>query len=162
MASEPNWMAKDTDPTGQLEGVLVSNSTALKPQGSGIGRLLRKIKGQRDESTPFSHHNIPTSEASDELAESSDNSKGDISNTRINEETSFEQYYVPIDTYEGKHRYDPKIQWSPQEERKLVRKLDYRICAWVCFMFFALQLDRGNIVQALSDNLLSQRCQGRF
>lgn len=32
--------------------------------------------------------------------------------------------------------------------------IDYRICSWVCLMFFALQLDRGNISQALSDNLL--------
>lgn len=33
-------------------------------------------------------------------------------------------------------------------------QIDYKICSWVCFMFFALQLDRGNISQALSDNLL--------
>lgn len=29
-----------------------------------------------------------------------------------------------------------------------------QICTWVCLMFFALQLDRGNISQALSDNML--------
>ncbi len=33
-------------------------------------------------------------------------------------------------------------------------QLDVKICAWVCFMFFALQLDRGNISGALSDNML--------
>ena len=33
-------------------------------------------------------------------------------------------------------------------------QLDLRVCAFVCFMFFALQLDRGNISQALSDNML--------
>lgn len=33
-------------------------------------------------------------------------------------------------------------------------QLDLKVCAWVCLMFFALQLDRGNIVQALSDNML--------
>ncbi|GKT71859.1 MFS transporter [Colletotrichum tofieldiae] len=33
-------------------------------------------------------------------------------------------------------------------------QLDYKICAWVCLMFFALQLDRGNINQANSDNML--------
>lgn len=30
-----------------------------------------------------------------------------------------------------------------------------KICAFVCLMFFCLQLDRGNITQALSDNMLS-------
>lgn len=34
-------------------------------------------------------------------------------------------------------------------------QLDYRICSWVCLMFFALQLDRGNITQANSDNMLA-------
>lgn len=33
-------------------------------------------------------------------------------------------------------------------------QIDKRICTWVCLMFFALQLDRGNISQALSDNML--------
>ncbi|KAF2792535.1 phthalate transporter [Melanomma pulvis-pyrius CBS 109.77] len=62
--------------------------------------------------------------------------------------------YRPIATYEGIHRFDPDFDWEPEEERKVVRKIDKRICTWVCLMFFALQLDRGNISQALSDNLL--------
>lgn len=65
------------------------------------------------------------------------------------------RYYRPIDSYEGLHRYDPDFVWKPEEERKVVRKIDKKICTWVCLMFFALQLDRGNISQALSDNLLS-------
>ncbi|KAF2829624.1 MFS general substrate transporter [Ophiobolus disseminans] len=62
--------------------------------------------------------------------------------------------YRPVDTYEGLHRYDPDFEWEPEEERKVIRKIDKRICTWVCLMFFALQLDRGNISQALSDNML--------
>ncbi|KAK3391150.1 major facilitator superfamily domain-containing protein [Podospora didyma] len=65
------------------------------------------------------------------------------------------RYYEPIDSYEGKHRWDPEAEWSDKEEQHIVRKLDVRICSWVCLMFFALQLDRGNIAQALTDNLLS-------
>ena len=32
-------------------------------------------------------------------------------------------FYVPIERYEGKHRYDPDFRWKPQEEKKLVRKV---------------------------------------
>ncbi|KAF1938119.1 MFS general substrate transporter [Clathrospora elynae] len=60
----------------------------------------------------------------------------------------------PVESYEGIHRYDPEFEWEPEEEKKIVRKIDKRICTWVCLMFFALQLDRANISQALSDNML--------
>ncbi|KAK3719480.1 hypothetical protein LTR37_004338 [Vermiconidia calcicola] len=46
-----------------------------------------------------------------------------------------EQFYAPVDSYEGRHRYDPEFQWDPKEEKRVVRK-------------------RGNITQALSDNML--------
>ncbi|KAK5009266.1 hypothetical protein LTR28_001901 [Elasticomyces elasticus] len=67
---------------------------------------------------------------------------------------SIESFYKPMDSYDGRHRYDPDLQWEPEEEKRVVRKIDYRICSWVCLMFFALQLDRGNISQALNDNML--------
>lgn len=88
-------------------------------------------------------------------------------------------FYKPIDAYEGIHRFDPSFEWEAKEEKRLVRKIDFRICSWVCLMvsankqndlgllcsysslhqFFALQLDRGNISQALSDNLLNGGCR---
>lgn len=95
--------------------------------------------------------------------------------TRSTREATFddkglEEYYAPIGSYEGRHRYDPRYQWEHKEEKRLVRKvcirsscasyeahgiqIDWKICTWVCLMFFALQLDRGNISQALSDNML--------
>ncbi|KAK3114559.1 hypothetical protein LTR53_007013 [Teratosphaeriaceae sp. CCFEE 6253] len=63
-------------------------------------------------------------------------------------------YYRPGDHWEGIHRYDPSFTWEPSEEKKLVRRLDYKIAAFACLTFFALQLDRSNIGQALSDNML--------
>ncbi|KAF2171960.1 hypothetical protein M409DRAFT_18191 [Zasmidium cellare ATCC 36951] len=71
-----------------------------------------------------------------------------------NSDESLGAFYEPIESYEGRHRWDPEFQWEEKEERRVVRKIDYRICSWVCLAFFALQLDRGNISQALSDNML--------
>jgi hypothetical protein len=56
--------------------------------------------------------------------------------------------------YECRHAFDPTLTWTEEEEKRVVRKLDWRICTWACVMFFALQVDRGNLSQALSDNLL--------
>ncbi|RSH89722.1 hypothetical protein EHS25_001707 [Saitozyma podzolica] len=57
-------------------------------------------------------------------------------------------------SYESKHRWDPAATWTQEEETKLRRKLDIRVCAVACLCFAALQLDRGNISNALSDNML--------
>ncbi|MCJ1460647.1 hypothetical protein MMC28_011029, partial [Mycoblastus sanguinarius] len=65
------------------------------------------------------------------------------------------ELYKPIEKYEGRHRFDLHATWSDEEEKRLVRRLDWKICLWACIMFFALQLDRGNITQALSDNMLA-------
>ena len=32
--------------------------------------------------------------------------------------------------YECRHAFDPHIQWSKEEERKIVRKLDWHVCLW--------------------------------
>uniref|UniRef100_A0A093VJ02 Putative transporter n=1 Tax=Talaromyces marneffei PM1 TaxID=1077442 RepID=A0A093VJ02_TALMA len=71
------------------------------------------------------------------------------------DQTEDPRYYKPVDTYEGIHRWDPEFQWEEWEEKKIVRKIDLRICTFACLTFFALQLDRGNLVQATSDNMLT-------
>ncbi|KUL88298.1 hypothetical protein ZTR_04963 [Talaromyces verruculosus] len=71
------------------------------------------------------------------------------------DQTEDPRYYKPIDTYEGIHRWDPEFEWEEWEEKKIVRKIDLRICTFACLTFFALQLDRGNLVQATSDNMLA-------
>ncbi|KKY22824.1 putative phthalate transporter [Phaeomoniella chlamydospora] len=87
--------------------------------------------------------------------DSDDNSESDVeldSKAFLTDDVT--DHYAPIESYEGRHRYDPNFRWDEEEERKVVRKIDIRICSWVCLAFFALQLDRANIVQALSDNML--------
>lgn len=56
--------------------------------------------------------------------------------------------------YECRGEFDPTYTWTPEEEKRLIRKLDFRVCAWACVMFFGLQVDRGNLKQAVSDNML--------
>lgn len=37
--------------------------------------------------------------------------------------------------YECRHVFDPALTWSAEEEKQLIRKLDWRICLWaVCTM----------------------------
>ena len=57
-------------------------------------------------------------------------------------------------SYECRHVFDPAFTWTEDEEKKLVRKLDWHVCLWACVMFFGLQVDRGNLVQAVSGTLL--------
>jgi len=35
------------------------------------------------------------------------------------------RHYKPISTYEGLHRWDPEFEWEPQEEKRLVRRVEY-------------------------------------
>ena len=58
--------------------------------------------------------------------------------------------------YECRHVFDPDLEWTPKEERKLVWKIDWHVCLWACVMFLALEVDRSNLKQAVSDDMLDQ------
>ncbi|KAF4949650.1 hypothetical protein FGADI_8713 [Fusarium gaditjirri] len=58
--------------------------------------------------------------------------------------------------YENRHRFDPSFTWTAQEEKKLVRKIDLRICLWAWVMFLSLDFHRRNINRAISDNMLPE------
>ncbi|KAF8933569.1 hypothetical protein BGZ58_006252 [Dissophora ornata] len=50
--------------------------------------------------------------------------------------------------------YAHEPTWTPEEEKEIVRTFDTKILAWVGVMFFFMQLDRGNMANALTDNFM--------
>ncbi|CDK26502.1 unnamed protein product [Kuraishia capsulata CBS 1993] len=56
--------------------------------------------------------------------------------------------------YECRERFDPEFTWTEKEEKKIVWRLEWRVTFLACFMFVALQTDRGNLSQAVADNML--------
>lgn len=65
------------------------------------------------------------------------------------------KHYLPPPAYEGAQRFDKDLIWTVDEEKKIIRRMDLLIAFPVCIFFAALQLDRGNIVNAVSDNFLN-------
>lgn len=64
------------------------------------------------------------------------------------------EIYWPRSDYENIHRFDKDARWTWKEELSVIRKIDFKIMLWTVIMFFGLELDRSNINQALSDNML--------
>lgn len=64
------------------------------------------------------------------------------------------RFYLPRKDHENYNRFDIGARWTHQEERTVRRKTDLRIFLWILVMFFALNLDRGNLGNAVADNLL--------
>lgn len=64
------------------------------------------------------------------------------------------RYYYPHPGYENLHQFDPSERWTYREERSVRRKTDWRIFVWILVMFFGLNIDRGNLGNAVADNLL--------
>lgn len=79
------------------------------------------------------------------------------SSVNVFEDANVAEYYSSLYAscnYECRHLFDPDFRWVPEEEQKVIRKSDWNVTFWTFLMFTALDFDRNNISQALSDNML--------
>lgn len=94
------------------------------------------------------------------------NDKKEIVNIEIYESEDKECFFSEADAeywhsvyqgcnYEGAAYFDPKMVWSKEEEKKLVRTLDIKIFLWVYISFCSLDLIRRNVTRAVADNFLN-------
>ncbi|KAK6884880.1 putative transporter [Candida tropicalis] len=56
--------------------------------------------------------------------------------------------------YESYSAFDPHFEWTKEEEKKVVKKINIRVALTACILFVSLQVPRGNLSHAVSDNLL--------
>ena len=59
--------------------------------------------------------------------------------------------------YECRHVFDPTITWTEEEEKRVIRKIDWRICTWaVCTRFRTPSL--AKTPKGVNTGSLGQRC----
>lgn len=79
----------------------------------------------------------------------------DVNNPFLDDNVA--NYYTRLyeqSQYECRHVFDPLLRWSRDEEAAVVLKLDFRIAFYACVLFVGLELNRLNLQQALSDDIL--------
>ena len=69
----------------------------------------------------------PASELSGSEEESYDTEKNPFADPVVAEH--WRQVYEKSQ-YESRHVFDPNLTWTEEEEKKVIRKLDWRICLW--------------------------------
>lgn len=63
--------------------------------------------------------------------------------------------YFPTKKYENYKAFDPYFRWTYKEDRQVTLKTDLRIFSMVSLLFFALNLDRGNLSSAIAGGFLT-------
>ncbi|KAL4929333.1 major facilitator superfamily domain-containing protein [Aspergillus undulatus] len=75
----------------------------------------------------------------------------------LGEHRGVQELYIHT-KWENWSAFGPSFRWTWREERATRRKVDWKIMltlyTWVCVMFAALSIDRNNISNAVSDNML--------
>ena len=72
----------------------------------------------------------------------------------VYDDPNLARFFQPHPKYENLHRFDPAERWTWREEYPIINKIDWRITLWACIAFFGLDLGRGNLQQANTDDFL--------
>ncbi|KAK2623823.1 hypothetical protein QTJ16_007004 [Diplocarpon rosae] len=147
----------------------VATGVQAPPSTASVGGL----KVRYDEASTFNGDQGPATKNNASYSDSDEESGAYRNNPFLNPDIAEHWATVYEDSkYECRAEFDPTFSWTDEEEKKLVRRLDWRVCLWAvsyrklildatsltcwqCVMFFGLQVDRGNLVQAVADNLLN-------
>lgn len=62
--------------------------------------------------------------------------------------------HPPHPSRPGAEHWDTAAEWTEEEERVVIRKIDRRLLLCFCIMIFGMALDKGNLANALTDGLL--------
>lgn len=49
--------------------------------------------------------------------------------------------------YECRHVFDPSLTWSEEEEKRLIRKLDWRICLWAVRISLIVSFEKSWLIR---------------
>jgi hypothetical protein len=110
--------------------------TVAKVETPWIKRFLRKARGQIDlppkqNITPYSPQYAAEYSKGGDIQVAVSESGSDYSGQAVGlqkqargeayAEGGLTKFYEPIPEYEGRHRWDPTAEWTPAEEKKLIR-----------------------------------------
>lgn len=90
----------------------------LSEKGDATFKTTEELKGARDTSD---------SDASVATADEDFAGKNPFSDPEV---AAYWKGVYDDATYECRHVFDPNLTWSPEEEKRIIRKLDWRVCAW--------------------------------
>ncbi|KAG6358285.1 hypothetical protein INS49_014169 [Diaporthe citri] len=72
----------------------------------------------------------------------------------VYDDPSISRFFTPTARYENLHRFGTEARWTWREDLPLINKIDWKITLWACIAFLGLDMDRGNLSQANTDNFL--------